>query len=54
MNDPFGYTQMHSCPVCWRRVESTRHGVVEGHFDNGQQPCVASYQPFHITLTGRP
>lgn len=44
-------TVRHRCPVCWRPVTRTVHGLIEGHWDSlGVEPCPAIGEPYRITL----
>lgn len=44
-------TQRHRCPVCWKPVTRTVHGLIEGHWDSlGVEPCLAIGEPYRITM----
>ena len=45
-------TVRHRCPVCWRLVSRTVHGLIEGHWDSlGVDPCPGIAEPYGITLS---
>lgn len=47
-------TPRRRCPVCYRQIKPTSHGVIYGHWDSiGRDRCPASWEPYDITIGGR-
>lgn len=42
------------CPLCWRMVGRTMGDCIEGHWDTAHNPCLASGEPYRITLSRKP
>lgn len=43
----------HHCPVCYRQVSPTAARNIAAHFDPIKSACLASGEPFRITIERR-
>lgn len=37
--------------MCLRQVTRTTHHRIHGHYDKGGTVCLASFEPYHITIS---
>lgn len=45
-------TPRRRCPVCYRRVKPTGHGLIFGHWDSAHiAVCPASWHTYDITIS---
>lgn len=42
------------CPVCWQYVPRTKGDCIAGHWDTALNPCLASGEPYRITMSRKP